>query len=134
MAPVQPAASVAGTGLGIRYVQDYMFGYSGTVSVDTSETDLISTTSGSGIIVAKWHPFYQTSSANNFAFFAYLNGLLVQYIEITSSEADTPYTALNLIIPPETKLELKSKNLASGSHNMLVSIVGRVYGAEWLSP
>ena len=130
MPPVQPSASVAATGLGIRYVGDWFYGYSGVVSVDTSETDLISTTTGSGIIVAKWHPFYQTSSANNFAFYAYLNDLLVQYVEITSSEADTPYTALNMIIPPRTKLELKSKNLAAGSHNMLASIVGRVYGAE----
>ena len=124
------SASIASVGKGIRYIGNWVYGYSGSVSVDTSETDLISATSGSGLIVAKWHPFYQTSSANNFAFYAYLNKDLVQYVEVTSSEADTPYTGLSIIIPPFTILELKSKNLAAGSHNMLATITGRVYGAE----
>jgi len=124
------SASIASVGKGLRTVGNWIYGYSGLVSVDTSETDLISATSGSGLIVAKWHPFYQTSSANNFAFYAYLNGELVQYVEVTSSEADTPYTGVNIIIPPFTIFELKSKNLAGGSHNMLATITGRVYGTE----
>jgi len=124
---IPPTASTVVPGLSLNYVGEWLYGYSGSVSVDTNETDLIVSTSGGGIIFAKWHPFYQTSSANNFAFYAYLNEVLVQYVELTSSDADTPFTGLDIIIPPFTLLELKSKNLAAGSHNMLATITGRVY-------
>ena len=51
---IQPSASVASTGKGIRYIGEYAYAYSGSLAVGTGAfEDLLEFTTGSGIIRAK---------------------------------------------------------------------------------
>ena len=51
MEPIQPGASIAATGLGIRYIGNYAYAYSGPVAADNTAggTALLDFTSGSGV-------------------------------------------------------------------------------------
>ena len=47
------SASIASTGLGIRYIGDHCYAYSGEVNVANVELSLLDFTTGSGLIVGK---------------------------------------------------------------------------------
>lgn len=123
-----PDASTASTGLGLRYIGEHIYGYSGIVSVNDSETTMLETTSGSGYIVAKV-TFNGLGAAEDFDHFVYLND---QVVQLYRSE-DRPARASNnipLIIPPFSKLKLSAQNVTNtGGRDQVVSIVGRVYDA-----
>ena len=134
MAPVQPEASVVATGLGIRYIGDYAYAYSGLVSMDNIHTLMLSGTTGSGIILAEfqYHNLQQVSLA--WSFRIQLNDL-----EVANSFWTTGHDfngggasdVVKLILPPRTKFELHGKNSEStASKNWAATMTGRVYGAE----
>jgi len=135
MASVQPNASVVATGLGIRYIgSDPMFayGYSGHVGIDTTEESLLEFTSQSGFIVAKIQFNYAVYSTADYAFLVKLNGSTIQSYAVTASgnytESDVP---LHVIIPPNTFVQCRAQRLdGSGDVNQVVTLTGRVYGAE----
>ena len=56
MDPVQPEASVVQTGLGIRYVQDWAYAYSGVVQANGADKTALDFISGTGLIVGKCYP------------------------------------------------------------------------------
>jgi len=126
---VQPNASVAATGLSIRYIGEHLYGFSGVVSVDNNETVLMETTLGSGYTVATI-TFNGLSGVEDFDHFVYLNDEKVQFYR----SEDRPGRAVNnlpILIPPFTKLKLTAQNADNtNARDQLVSITGRVYGAE----
>ena len=55
MAPIQPEASVATTGLGIRYIGDYCYAYSGVIDLVGASTETqLEFTTGSGLISGEY--------------------------------------------------------------------------------
>jgi len=140
MPSVQPEASVASVGLGVRYVSDFAYAYSGEVSCSfNTETTLLNFKSGAGICVAKFdygindvnmdvgtHAFYQV----------YFNDLRVMYRRDemyfnTGAKAATMLSAtLNMIIPPLTQVKITGRQSDGDAHNMYAMLTGRVYGAE----
>jgi hypothetical protein len=134
MAPVQPSASVAATGLGIRYVGNWIYGYSGAVGADDSETDLINANSGSGIIVAEVMFRYAGTSpeGDNYVYRIRLNGeIVLSYLVDQTLENYAARHLAPIIIPPLTEVRLTAQNTTDGStHNQAALLTGRVYGAE----
>ena len=132
MDPVQPEASVVQTGLGLKYIGEHAFGYSGTVSVSDSELDLLSFDSGSGYIVAKIMFNYAAESSNNFTYRIRINGEVVQlYIVDHTLQYTEPDNTIHLIIPPFTTVRCTAKNDTGDSGRLQIcSLIGRVYGAK----
>ena len=134
MDPVQPNASVAATGLGIRYIRDFAYGYSGTVTIShtTGEVALLEFTSGSGFIKAEVRIVSGEDNDSDYSSRVYLNDLLV-----ANTRSDLRYTyqgfdrPLIFLIPPETKVKITQERLTgSGDVDYFGVLLGRVYGAE----
>tara|TARA_Y100000034_G_C6661279_1_gene289910 strand:+ start:111 stop:515 length:405 start_codon:yes stop_codon:yes gene_type:complete len=134
MDPVQPNASVAATGLGIRYIRDFAYGYSGTVTIShtTGEVALLEFTSGSGFIKAEVRIVSGENNDSDYNSRVYLNDLLV-----ANTRSDLRYTyqgfdrPLIFLIPPETKVKITQERLTgSGDVDYFGVLLGRVYGAE----
>ena len=129
---IQPSASVASTGLGIRYIENYAYAYSGAVAVDENETALVETLSQTGIIVGAFQPQYFPPAAGDDYFFRfYLNDLLVIATALNSSLVATPYEKSPIIIPPLTLIKITAQNVTDTTANNVGAVLtGRVYGAE----
>jgi len=140
MAPeaVPANASVASVGLGIRYVSDFAYATSGTVScLFNTETTLLNFTSGAGIIVGKFdfgindvamdvgtQAYYQV----------YFNDLIVMFRrdEMSGGTGVKPATmlsaTLHMIIPPLTKVKITALQSDGTAHDCYAMLSGRVYG------
>jgi len=133
-ADVQPSASVASVGKGIRYIGKYCYGYSGLVTVQNSPVALFETTTGSGLIVCEIGIFTSDSSSNNAEIVVSLNDVNVIAFEVlntTQGDYLNGFAPMDLIIPPLSKFKLTAVNTASSSEMTWYStLTGRVYGAE----
>jgi len=130
---IPASASVASVGLGIRYIGNYAFAYSGEVSVDNTETDLLNFThNGAGLIVAKVQFHYVIISGDDFQYNIKLNGILVAGYNVTASTYNTNVdNYIPLLIPPGTTVTCSAQNIQSSTgRGQTVMLVGRVYGAE----
>ena len=134
MEPVQPEASVVQTGLGIRYVGEFAYAYSGAVGCDNSETDLINATSGTGIILGQVMFRYVGTSpeGDNYVYRIRLNGeLILSYLVDQTLENYAARHLAPIIIPPFSILRLTAQNTTDTStHNQATTLTGRVYGAK----
>ena len=54
-APNVAGSNPAGTGTSINYVGDFVYGYSGSMTVDDTETTMLEFTTGSELIVAEFN-------------------------------------------------------------------------------
>ena len=128
------SASIASTGLGIRYIGDYAYGYSGPVPTDNNATSLLEFTMGSGIFVGFYCPMYMTGGlqSRDYVFLVKLNGETIVERIFTQNYGDENRLLENeIIIPPFTQVLLTAQNLAdTEAHNMGAKLTGRVYGAE----
>ena len=137
MAPVQPGASVAATGLGIRYIGEHAYAYSGTIGISTSTQTLLEFTSGSGYIVAQVFccgPVNPSdiSSGSNSLFTIYFNDLLVAQNKLgTTAEGMPTYSDQTLVIPPNTIVRIDNIDVTNNAaFKIQAYIIGRIYGAE----
>jgi len=132
MAPVQPNASVAATGLGIRYIGEHAYAYSGSLNVLNETKTLLEFTTGAGYIVATFQPqYFDNAGAENFQFKVLFNSLQVAGVVLDKIDGYTPYEEIELIIPPETHVLITAINVADADTRKIAAIItGRVYGAE----
>ena len=135
MAPVQPEASVVQVGLGIKYVGEYAYAYSGLVVSSGSGGGsgiLLNFTSGSGLIVAKLQVNYGENQTDDMTYAVSLNGTTVQQWQCTGTrEPQQPQNPLILLIPPFTTVLVTAAAAGGASaQDQAVTIVGRVYGVE----
>ena len=133
MASVQPAASVVSISQSnFRYVGDFVYILTGSITVDNNVSILFEGTSGKGIIVAKFQPVYfSTDSPDNPAFRLYFNDIMIQVIVLTHSADYSPYEEVELLLPPLTKFKVDSYNRTDSSNiDVGINFTGRVYGAK----
>ena len=130
---IQPSASVASTGKGIRYIGDHCYALSGEVTDAASgsaDTTCLDFTTGSGYIVAEIA--YSSNSAS---------GAQDEYIDIsynnqsiwkpryTSSAEETNDQPFKILIPPRTRFIFKW-GITADTRQMSVILTGRVYGEK----
>ena len=137
MAPVQPAASVAATGLGIRYIGEHCYANSGAYTAANSSQTVLDFTTGSGYIVGKLvvtAPIKEAEASNGRvnAYVLNYNGQEVYTTKCESANEDQPATdKAPILIPPFTTVTLTVTSDASASEFMhTAQIIGRVYGAD----
>jgi hypothetical protein len=138
MDPVQPSASVAATGLGIRYIGEHCYAYSGevTVTAGTSPITMLSFTTGSGYIVATIDFTLDQTNLSSSAKWGWLIKLndqtVLNYLtEVANTRANNDVDAITLLIPPLTKFEAQCQSPDDANDiDFTVCVAGRVYGAE----
>ena len=137
MAPIQPSASVAATGLGIRYIGNHCYSFSGAVSGLDSEQTLFDFTSGSGYIVATLTmtaPIKMGDVTDGITrgWQLNFNGVTVGLYKTDTVQEDMPTEIeVQILIPPFTQVVLISRDNVSASTFLgTANITGRVYGAE----
>jgi len=120
------------TGLGLRYIGQFCYAYSGEHDVALSEVSLIDTVSGAGIIRGSAQFAYGEPTGEDFRYLIYFNDLIIMN-QVVSGTTDTPIGPMfyKLIIPPFTKIKMTAQNLsASNAREQTALLTGRVYGAE----
>ena len=127
---IQPSASIASVGKGIRYIGDHCYGYSGVLASAATPVTFLDFTTGSGYIVMDLQCFNHAinGAGNNLQYQVFLNDIMV--IAQTNFDQNNPYNRLRLIVPPFTRYVVKVDNLSGAADTASVSITGRVYGAE----
>ena len=127
---IQPSASIASTGKGIRYVGNHVWAHSGSISVTNATTTMLSFhTSATSYILAKITIGSKAGHGDNMDFSFEFNGEQVYsaYEALVSMPTQRP---LNILIPPDTFVEIKASNKGSTTGRLMECvIVGRVYGA-----
>mgnify|MGYP003151254428 FL=1 len=118
----------AGTGSVLNYVGEHAYAYSGAITCDNNETTLIDATTGNNYIVAKFQPSVIADTSDNMQFNVKINSELITRVQITSSTATTPYEEVEIIIAPNSRLEITCLNQTDTSANDCAAMLtGRVY-------
>jgi len=125
------SASIASTGLGIRYIGNHAYAYSGIVGINDSDTTLVEFTSGSGFITAKLQVQNGSGSGDDMRYDVTLNGTIVARWTYSATPNVDPLPPLYLVIPPFTIVKVSGLNqTGASSRNHTATFTGRVYGAE----
>ena len=126
---IQPSASIASVGKGIRYIGDRCYAYSGAITTTGSAVTMLSFTSGAGIIVATVQFFYQIAGGSNVKYSVKFNDIpIMEYTcdaAVAGSNASEPDNTSPIIIPPFTEVLTE----CDGANDHYCILVGRVYGA-----
>jgi len=135
MPPVQPSASVAATGLGIRYISNHTYAYSGDVSVtgaSSANTTLLNFITGSGYIKAEIQGFSTERGSAQLYLAVKLNDVLVVNAEFDAAGSNNAVLdfPIQLIIPPFTKTEVLVGIESGSTKKWSIIMTGRVYGTE----
>jgi len=132
-------ASVASSGLGLRYVGDRVYGFSGTHGNTTAGETLFDFTSGAGVIVGEFVlngavRFLYAQNGSNTAWQLSFNGeVIALYVTNSSSSAGRGESQgfQRVIIPPFTRVVLEADSDEDNAAELLTAnFHGRVYGVE----
>ena len=119
----------AGTGLGLQYIQDKIYAYSGAVPVDNTQVPMNSFTTNSGVIFCKWTPGYAAESTDNMIFRVSFNDIQVYRVTLDGRLVNSPFQWVELIIPPQTAVLVNCEDkTGAGPIQMTSNFTGRVYG------
>jgi hypothetical protein len=119
----------AGTSSSINYIGSHAYAYSGEISVNNNETNLLDFSSGPEYIVCKVQFNAAHSSGDDYVFKIYFNGEVVQrYVYAETVDRGVPDQPLYMVIPSYTHVLCSAQNITDTSANaQIVAITGRVY-------
>jgi len=130
-----PTASVVVPGLSLNYAGEWAYAYSGTLNVTATPINLLEFTTGAGIIVGKLKVLQSTAAAEADDVLASLlfNELYIFRMVLGKNafqEFDpNSATAVDIIIPPFTLVQVELDNLSGTDADMSAILTGRVYDA-----
>ena len=122
----------AGSSKSFSFIDNRIYAYTGSVTVDENETVLFESKVGKGYVVAKWQPVYfQTSTTDDATFIVKFNGIEIFLCTVTGSTTDTPFQEIDLVIPPLTLVTLTGYNRTDTSDIKVGGIItGKIYGSN----
>ena len=138
---IPTSASIASTGLNLRYIGNWVYGYSGTflANGDNNQT-VFEFTSGSGAIVGEFECMGAVDATNkdliangkHTAYTLSFNDVAVSILKISTTDEDMPSKVFQkVIIPPFTEVKLiVLSSGGSSTEKTTATFTGRVYGAE----
>ena len=127
---IQPSASIASTGKGIRYVGQHCYAYSGVIAAGGggwADTEMLNFTSGAGLIECNLFWGCNDAGSSDMFFNFKLNGVTV-FLNRHGRTDDAFTVPYKMIIPPFTEC-IFNLGTASGG-DMTLNLTGRVYGAD----
>jgi len=131
------SASIASTGLGIRYIGEHCYALSGTFPASTNPQTTLEFTTGAGYILGEIQLNAAVSStapdsgSSTLALITF-NAITISIIKAEAGNNDIPtYAIQKVLIPPFTNVKI----VVDGNDNQAgqfatVTFSGRVYGAE----
>jgi hypothetical protein len=129
---IPPTASTASVGLGINYVGNWVYAYSGPVSCDNNETTLLDFRTQATIIQTRIVLNYSEvgAFAEDFLFKIQLNSEIVMQMIYDGAKLQEPPQWVPLLIPPNTNLKITAVNVTDTDARLMAAMLtGRVYGA-----
>jgi len=138
-ADVQPSASVASVGKGIRYIGNHCYAYSGAFAASNTEQTLFDFTTGSGYIIATLTltaPIRMIAAGISGGYprgwQLDFNSQTVGLYKADTAQQDMPTVIeAQILIPPLTNVVLTSIDSGSDAAYLgTADLTGRVYGAE----
>ena len=127
------SASIASTGLGIRYIGNWVYGISGVVSIDNTEASALEGTTNTGIIIGTVQFFSDQNAGDDYVLRIYYNDQAVVQARLSATHDTAPYGyyPINVVVPPLTNFKVTLDNVTDTSfQNWTILLTGRVYGAE----
>jgi len=121
--------NVASAGKELNYIGSHCYAYSGEVSVDNTETNLLDFISGKEYIIAKVQIGSKAAESDDYEFKIYFNDIVV--FSNTFHQQGATYVDianwLPLIIPPLTGVKMSLDNIAtSNSRIWTVGLTGQL--------
>ena len=124
---IQPSASIASTGPGIRYIGQHCYAYSGLLAGATaSETTYLEFQTGAGFIQGEF-AVGSTNETTRKKVYIYFNG-----VNVLTQDIDNNYpwpNKFNFIIPPLTRVQVTLKLNGDEGMSSWFTFCGRVYDA-----
>ena len=132
------SASIASPGLGIRYIGNHAYAYSGLLEVSADIVTVLSFSTGSGYLVGEFqvNAGYDDDNAAGAATPTLANILFNgNSIALVGCGGQTPdrrpsSISQKVVIPPLTEVVVTLDSTATADHHYSMTFVGRVYGAE----
>lgn len=134
-ADVQPSASVASPGLGIRYVGNHAYAYSGLLPVSADTVTVLSFTSGSSYLVGEFQvnagyddddaAAAATPTLANIIF----NGNSIALVGCGGQTPDRRPSSISqkVVIPPLTEVVVTLDSTATSDQYYSMTLIGRTY-------
>tara|TARA_Y100001938_G_C7980504_1_gene374135 strand:+ start:303 stop:704 length:402 start_codon:yes stop_codon:yes gene_type:complete len=121
--------SPASTGNNLNYLGNHVYANSGIINVNNTDTPMLTFTSGAGYIVAKVQTNNASGSNDDIKYFIKFNGeTIATWYFSTAGNHNDPMNPVYVIIPAETKVEIRAQNQQSSSDRENSAILtGRVY-------
>ena len=124
--------SFTGPAEALEIIGDHVYGYSGNVPTDDSETDLLNANSGNYYAAIKVLFTYATdvpTAGDDFLVRIRFNNTIIYQTIIQHVQTQNgPQTNINLILPPYTGIRCTAENVtADTTYNQAVVIAGRIY-------
>jgi len=131
------SASIASTGLGIRYIGEHCYALSGTFPASTNPQTTLEFTTGAGYILGRFqfsgmfNPATATNGSTGGCLITF-NGIDTLILKVDGAEEDMPsYQFEDVIIPPLTTIKAVIDSSSNDADRVgTVNFTGRVYGAE----
>jgi len=127
--PVGPTFS--GITSALTVIENHIYGYSGLVGVDNTETYLLDASTGNYYAKVKVLFSYATDepAGDDFIYRIRLNEVITWQLLVPHSEAHyAQRNNINIILPPFTRVQCSAQNDDTSTlHNQLVVLAGRIY-------
>ena len=136
---IQPSASIASPGLGIRYIGNNCYAYSGAFAASNTEQTLLDFTTGSGYIIATLTltpPIRMIAAGISGGYprgwQLNFNSQTVGLYKADTAQQDMPTVVeAQILIPSLTNVVLTSVDSGNdANYSGTAYLTGRVYGAE----
>ena len=125
--------SFTGPALALEIIGDFIYGFSGSVAVSSTETNLLNHRTGNYYVVGNWFAHFNQASADpvateDFRFVIYLNETQIAAIETSDSQGSSRNTVQDIIIPPYTILRISARNYEGNVTEPVGAVLtGRIY-------
>jgi len=119
------ANSPLSTGLELTIVNNDAYAYSGILSINNTETDLLNFRTGNKTIKAKIQFFYAADNSDNYLYKVYFNEVAAFAYIVGDADSHFLPSQIPVIIPPYTKVRCTADNIsASNAINQACLFVG----------
>ena len=123
-------AQFTSVGNSLTVIGSHCYAYSGYLTINDSETTILTFPTGKGYIFANLQVLNGTTSNEDFLYKVYFNNILVAQwhcLQVTDKEINIP-NLYPIVIPPYTTVKVTGTNTSSASsRGHTATVTGKVY-------
>jgi hypothetical protein len=126
--PNVAGSNPAGTGSSINYVGNFVYGYSGVMGIDDTETTMLEFTTGSEIIVAEFNFTAIERTGDQLFGTIYVDSqkIAVSWSGLSTNNNEPSYP-IKVVIPPFTRVKATGDNITAAAREFAVTMTGELY-------